>query len=302
MRRTSLLLAALFFLCVSGTGCVHIDYLLKMTHEGHGELHETIRVLPRAVLLMEGRKKRAGAGDTSFDLISDAAIQTRAKAFGVTLKNKEVTELSDKSKQLKAVYTFDDVNKVSLRMMPTFKCTDKNRDGRIAFPYQRIVYHNWSKKYYKADQMKIQYGRHPGQTKFSSPSVLQEFRRVNPIFTDMIKDFEMTIRIQAPKDVESYEDAGMVGGMPKDGNIVIPYQVFGRNVVGSPEVIRQLITGEIGGRSDAWGGSWAKMERTIPRTWTPYGAGYGGMAVRFLKKTECPPPAGATKHLKKKKK
>lgn len=291
MRRGTLLIAALLFLACSG--CVHVDYLLKMQHDGSGELHETIRVLPRAVLLMEGRKKRAGAADTEFSLLSDAAIQTRAKAFGVTLKTKEVTELPDRSRQLKAVYTFQDVNKVSLRMMPTFKCTDKNRDGRISFPYQNIVYHGWSKKYYKADQMNIKFGRHPMQNKFSSPAVLQQFRKVNPIFLDMVKDFEMTIRVQAPDDVESYEDAGMVGGMPKDGNIVIPYQVFGRNVTGSPEVIRQLITGETGGRSDAWGGSWAKMERTIPRTWTPYGAGYGGMSVRFLKMTEVPAPEGA---------
>ena len=301
MRCSILLIAALLLVSVSGTGCVHIDYLIKMTHEGSGELHETIRVMPRAVLLMEGRKKRAGASDTEFDLISDKAIQTRAKAFGVVLKTKEVKELPDKSKQLKAVYTFADANTLSLRMMPTFKCTDKSRDGRVAFPYSRIVHHGWSDKWYKADQMGIKYGRHPTQKKFSSPAVLQDFRRVNPIFLDMIKDFELTIRIQAPPDVESYEDAGMVKGMPKDGNIVIPYQVFGKNVTGSPEVIRQLITGEIGGRSDAWGGSWAKMERTIPRTWTPYGAGYGGMGVRFLKLSEVPRPAGAGEKKKKKK-
>ncbi len=300
MRRSTLLIAALLLLFLAGSGCVHVDYLVKMQHDGSGELHETIRVLPRAVLLMEGRKKRAGASDTDFDLLSDAAIQTRAKAFGVTLKNKEVKELPDRSRQLKAVYTFQDVNKVSLRMMPTFKCTDKARDGRMGFRYQNIVHNRQSDTYYKSDQMDIQVGRHPTQNKFSSPAVLQAFRKVNPIFTDMVKDFELTIRIQAPDDVESYEDNGMVIGMPKDGNIVIPCQVFGRNVTGSPEVIRQLITGEIGGRSDAWGGSWAKLEKTIPRTWTPYGAGYHRMHVRFLKVTQCDPLPGAKAEKKKK--
>ncbi|MFC1672431.1 hypothetical protein ACFL01_04780, partial [Planctomycetota bacterium] len=260
MERRTVIVAIVFFCCVMGAGCVHVDYLVKMQHDGSGELHETIRLLPRAVLLMEGRKKRAGAGDTSFDLISDAAIQSRAKDFGgLTVKSKEQKELPDRSRQLKVVYTFQDVNKVSVRMMPTFKGTDPKRDGRLGFRYQRIVYHDWSKKHYKADQMDLRYGRHPTQQKFSSPAVLQEFRRVNPIFLDMIKDFKLTIRIQAPPDVESYEDAGMVVGMPKDGNIVIAYQAFGENVVGSSEVIRSLITGEIGGRSDAWGGSWAKF-------------------------------------------
>jgi hypothetical protein len=82
----------------------------------------------------------------------------------------------------------------------------------------------------------------------------------------------------------------MVGGMPIDGNIVTPVRIYGHNAVLNSELIRGFLMGEVGGRSDAWGGTWRKMERALPNTYTPYGSGYGGMSVHFFKTVEVPPP------------
>jgi hypothetical protein len=111
------------------------------------------------------------------------------------------------------------------------------------------------------------------------------------MFLDMLEDFKYEIQIQAPKDLESFEDKrGMVRGMPIDGNIVTPVRVYGKNAVLNSELIRGFAMGEVGGHSNAWGGTYRKMERGLPNTYTPYGADYYGMGVHFFKTVVVPPP------------
>lgn len=294
---TALVVAVLF----TAGGCVRIHQLIKMHHDGSGTLIEKVRVMPRVLRLLAGRKKRTGKAENTIQLVSEQFLQQRLKAYGeVTLKSKKLTTLPDGSKQLEAVYAFKNINKVKLWMIPTFACTDKNRTGQLGFDYKRIVYHNWDKKYYKADNLSLKYPRHPGQKKFSAPAVVQRYRNVTPVFLDMLKDFRFEIQIQAPDDVEEFDDVGMVGGMPiSDNNKVTVLRVYGENIIQNPEMIRGFIMGEIGGRTDAWGGNWRPMERALPDTMTPYGCDYYGMHVRFLKMVAVPRPKAKPKKKKK---
>jgi hypothetical protein len=83
--------------------------------------------------------------------------------------------------------------------------------------------------------------------------------------------------------------------MPFEGDIVTPYRVYGQNVAGNSELIKGFLVGEVGGRSDAWGGRWRKIERAMPNTYTPYGSGYGGVGVHFFKTIEVPKPGSQKK-------
>jgi hypothetical protein len=293
MSRTVFVLAGVCILLVCA-GCVHVHQLVQMEHEGNGTITETIKVLPRAIRLLEGKKTRKGATEEHFGLLSEQAIERRKKTFGeVTLKSKEAKKLENGALQLTVVWEFKDVNKVKFYSPPTFKCSDPKRNGNLNFTYRRIVRgHGRNPKYYKKDQMGIRFRRHPKQKKYSSPEIVQKYRNVTPIFTDMLEDFKYEIQIQAPKDLESFEDKrGMVKGMPIDGNIVTPVRVYGKNAVLNSELIRGFLMGEVGGRSDAWGGTYRKMERALPDTFTPFGSDYYGMGVHFFKTIEVPPPA-----------
>jgi hypothetical protein len=277
-------LAALLLAALAFSGCVEVNHLVKMNRDGSGTLTERVRILPRTVRLLAGRKARTGESETQFSLLSDQAVQKRAQVFGeVTVRAKKQETLPDGAVQIETVYDFKDVNKVTFWMSPTFACTDKGRTGALKLPYARIVWSDWNKKHQKMDRMGVEAPRPPNQARFSSPADVQRYRRVTPMFQDMLRDFKFEIQVRAPADLEQFEDHSMVNGMPFDGATVTVYRVYGENVVLNPDLVRGFLMGEVGGRIDAWGGDWRKAERALPNTFTPYGSDYGGMGMRFLK-------------------
>jgi hypothetical protein len=296
--RSALMRISLVCLLALCAGCVHVHQLVKMNHDGSGTLTETVKVLPRAVRLLKGYRTRTGQSVETFSLLTEDALNRRIKALGgVVMNTKKETTLPDGTLQIRVVYDFKDVNKVNLCMAPTFKCTSKGRKGSLRFAYSRIVRgHGRNPKYYKKDQVSVKYSRYPTQTKYSSPSIQQEYRDVTPIFQDMLKDFRFEIQIEAPDDIETFDDKrAMISQMPFEGDIVTPYRVYGKNVVGNSDLIKGFLVGEVGGRSDAWGGRWRKIERAMPNTYTPYGSGYGGVGVHFFKTVEVPKPGSGKK-------
>lgn len=267
------------------SGCVEVYQLVKMNRDGSGTLTERARILPRTIRLMAGRKARTGAGEDQFALITDQAIEKRTKAFGgVTVKSKKPpTTLPDGSIEIEVVYDFKDINKVTFWIAPTFANSDPKNKGTVKLSYAQVVWSEWNKKNLRMDRINVESARPPSQQKFSSPSVLQDYRRVTPIFQDMMNDFKFEIVIQAPPDLEAFEDLGMVNNMPIDGTRVTPYRAYGENVTRNSELIRGLAMGEVGGRTDAYGGDWRGIEQGLANTISPYGRPYEGMGVRFIK-------------------
>jgi hypothetical protein len=266
-------------------GCVEVYQLVKMNRDGSGKLIERVKILPRTVRLLEGRKVRTGTAESGFKLLTDEAIQHRMKAFGdVTLVDKKINQLPDGSIELQTVYEFKDINKVTFWIAPTFACTDKNNKGNFKLKYQRVVWRDWEKKHYHMDLLSVEGAVPPSQSpKFSSPYLEQDYRRLVPVFQDMLKDFRFELQVQAPPDLEQFEDHSMVNGMPFNGNTVTVYRVYGENVTLDGELIRSFLMGEIRERIHLYEGQWRRRERALPETITPYGREYTGMSVRFLK-------------------
>ncbi|MFO7899302.1 MAG: hypothetical protein R6V58_09600 [Planctomycetota bacterium] len=275
------------------SGCVRIHQLVKINHDGSGTLTETITVLPRAVRMLEGHAKRAGEGEDGFALLAEEALKKRTKSFGgVTLKSKERKTLPDGSRTLKTVFEFKDINQVHLHIAPTFRCAEKGRTGSLRLRYRRVVRgHGRNPKYYKKDQVDVMYDRYPTQKKYSAPSIQRQSRDVAPMFQDMLREFRFEIQIEAPDDIETFDDRRhMIRAMPFDRDVVTPYRITGEDVAANPELIRGLLLGEFGGTSDAWGGQLRRVELDMPNTHTPYGSPYGGMHVHFFKSVEVPKP------------
>ena len=277
---------------VACSGCVQVHQLIKMNHDGSGTLTERIRILPRTVRLLKGRKSRTGQAEETFDLLSEQSIQKRAKAFGeVTVKSKESKTLPNGALELVTVFEFKDANKITLWMPPTFKCTDPSRTGAVQLRYNHVVRgHENPPKYYKRNRLGFRFKKCPAQEKYSSPSILQDYRDVTPLLVDMLKDMRIEIQVQAPDDLETFEDkTRMVWQMPIAKNIVTPFRAYGGNLAVDTELIRGFLTGEVGGRGKH-GSVWRKIERGVPNTYSPYGSDRG-MHVDFFKAVEVPKPA-----------
>lgn len=287
--RVSTVSALALCMVLTVPGCIHVRQLVKMNHDGSGTLTETVRVLPRTIRLLKRSKGHKG----NIALLTDQALEKRIKSFGaVTVKSKARKALPDGSLQLKTVMTFKDINKVNLWMVPMFRGADPKMTGSVKLRYRQVVRgYNRDPRYYRKDLLDVRVNRRTSQTKVSSPVIAQNYRDVTPAFRDMLKDFRFEIQIQAPDDLETFEDKRhMVTNMPFDANVVTPYRVYGENAIVNSELIRGFLMGEVGGHSDAWGGAWRPLERSLPNTYTPYGSGYGGMHVQFFKTIVVPKP------------
>ena len=288
MKRQLAMAAAVCAMLLGLTGCVEVHQLVKMNRDGSGTLTERVRVLPRAVRLMAGRMAREGQAAEGFKVLTDAALEKRVKAIGgVTVKSKTQKTLADGTLELVVVYDFKDINQLTFYMVPSFDSTDPRRKGDFRLTYARVIFNDWHKKYFKQDQMNVQVTGKAPEQKSSSPSVVQDYRQVAPIFQDMLNDLRFEIQIKGPDDLEAYESGDMVSSMPIDGNVVTAYRVYGENVVLDSEVVRGFLMGEHRGGS----------VRGLPNTVSPYSpSGERGMAVRFLKTpAEVPAPAAEPK-------
>ncbi len=286
-RSNPLLLAAATIALLAAGGCVRAHYLVKMNHDGSGTIIETITVLPRALRLIEGHKKRTGEDIGQLLLLSEQAVEERAKSFGdVKVMEKKISDLPDGSKQIRVVYSFKDVNKVHLWMVPTLKCQNPSADGKMTFKYQRVLYVRWRKRYEQTDLLSIGYPQPALKRHYSAPAVIQDYRRITPLFDDMLKDFEFKVEIEAPKDIETFEDRReMVSeNLWIDKNRVIPYYISGRNLVSNPEIVRMFLMAEVNAEVHPFRMEWKRIvERAIPHTITPYGSSYRGISVRFIR-------------------
>jgi hypothetical protein len=271
--------ACVALLCASvGSGCVQVHQLVKMEHDGSGEFVERVKILPRAVRLLE-RKKGVGAGkEHTFGLLSDEALSERIKAYGeMTLKSKKAEKLPDGSHQIEVVCTFKDVNKIRLFVIPTLKTVDKKMTGKLRLQYARIG-DVWGRGKCHIDQVSFHPEACHAKGKYVSPATVEKYRRAFPVFADMIRDFRFKIEVQAPDDVESFEDRSMLIGIRAEGNRAIPLDLKGENIIRNPRILEMFATGEMAG-----GRVWKRLEQSVPRTVTPIAA---RMGVRFLKATE----------------
>jgi hypothetical protein len=250
IRMCAVTAAAMLLIC----GCVQITQEVHINHDGSGKIVEKITVLPRGVRLLEGMKKRKGGSGVPV-LLSEEAFQKRLKAMGgVSVEKKEDVTLEDGRRQIETVYTFKNISNVVFWTAPTLshKNTQKTRgghnpnyQGKLTLNF-RPEYERFGKLYKETVEIKASTSHQmPGQPR-SSPAEQQKYRRVLPIFQDMIKDFKYSIVAVAP--IESFEEPRrMLQNVRYDGNRVTVYELDGRGVIQAGDMIHQLIMREVVG-------------------------------------------------------
>jgi hypothetical protein len=267
-------------------GCVDMKQEIHVNHDGSGKIVERIQLTPRGKRMMEGFRKKKGMEALDPVVLSDALFQERLKTMGeVELKSRKTEDLPDGRKVLKAEYAFKDINKVMLWMLPTmahFKGFEKRKiDGKMKFNYRKEPQERWGRIY--REEMRVKpvprlrdlVGPEP-----MTPAKRQEYKRVVQVFQDMLEDFNLTITLVAP--IEEFEERGMVGGFPFEGNTVTLLRVKGKDLVSSPEAILLLVSNEFY-RTRSTEREIGKMFRTMPRVYSPWIQNYNGCGIRFLK-------------------
>ncbi|MBA4388613.1 MAG: hypothetical protein C0404_11575 [Verrucomicrobia bacterium] len=263
-------MAAILFV----SGCVDVEQEIYMNHDGSGKIVEKVSLTPRGVRLVEGQKKRTGQGGSPV-LLTDEVFQARLKALGdVTLASKEEVSLPDGRKQIKATYTFKDLNKVKFWIAPTLSYKKLERGGKLEgalYLKYNPKFDSWGKTYREQVTVEPAYQWPPQPV--VSPAERQKFLRVLPVYQDMLNEFNLSIVMIAP--IEDFEENDMKWNLPIDKNRVTIYKVTGESFVQSSEMIRQLIMNEVHGVN----------HEGMPGCFTPIAGIHNGRGVRFMKST-----------------
>ncbi len=267
-------------------GCVDMRQEIHVNHDGSGKIVERIQLTPRGKRMMEGFGKKKGVANLDPIVLSDALFQERLKTMGeVELKSRETETTKDGRKVLKAEYAFKDINKVMLWMLPTmaaFKGFEQRKiDGRMTFKYRTEPRESWGRVYREemyikpVPRLRDLVGPEP-----MTPAKRQEYKRVVQVFQDMLEDFSLSITLVAP--VEEFEERGMVGGFPFEGNTVTLLRVKGEDLSASPEALLLLVSNEFYATRSTER-EIGRMFGMIPRVYSPWIQNYNGCGIRFLK-------------------
>ena len=272
------------------SGCVDMEQEVHINHDASGKIIERVAVTARGLRLLEGMRKRAGKGGPTSLTMMNKAFQERKKALGaVELVSKTENTLPDGRKQIEAVYSFKHINDVTLSIAPTFsymsKIKDENGqtrsfDGALRFEYID-EYVNWGRLFKETVRVNSLDSRNMRLSKLSTPADRQKFKRIMPIYIDMLKDFHLSIKVIAP--IEEFEDPRfMLWGVSADGNRVNIYNIDGEDLAAASDLILQLAMNEVDG------GLIAATQAAIPSLFTSIPDNYRRYGMRFMKPLAAP--------------
>lgn len=281
-RRAGKLAAALFL--AACLGCVEIEQEIHVNHDGSGRIVEKINLSPRGARMLEGAARQAGQPARQTALFSEEVFQERLKSMGeVTLESRKEVKLPDGRIQIQATYTFRDLNKVRLWVVPTLsyklKHTKDTRmvlDGALRMSF-RPEYVSWGRIW--RETVQVESPRLPPMAQpIMSPAEREKFLRVLPIFLDMIQDLRLSIVLVAP--IEEFEEPkDMLWNLPADRNRVTLFHVDGRGMSHAPSAMLQLIMDEVVDTG---------VVRGAPGIFTAWPVEHGGRGMRFMKSIPAP--------------
>ena len=191
-------------------GCLHLDLHIKLLTDGTATATERLRFSEQ--LLDMGRS--AGGKLDVAPLLTKASALERMKRMGpgVSLISHTVKDIEGGAKELVAVFKVENLN--GFRYVSPFLCyTD--------FPENHVVQCHFTPLYKSrsyngtAGEMAISFRplKRPKSEarpdpkappkKGPSPQQLQAFREVEPIFRDMLKDFQVRLRFESYSAIRS---------------------------------------------------------------------------------------------------
>ncbi len=275
---------AMLMLVAVCLGCVEIEQEIHVNHDGSGRIVEKIALSPRGARMLAGAARQAGRAAEESALFSEECFQERLKSMGeVTLESRKQVKLPDGRTQIQATYTFKNLNKVRLWVVPTLSYKLKvgtnvrtALDGALRLSFQP-EYVAWGRIW--RETVQVQAPTPPPMAQpVMSPADREKFLRVLPIFLDMIQDLRLSIVLVAP--IEEFEEPkDMLWNLTADRNRVTLFKVDGRGISHAPSAMLQLIMDEVVDTG---------VVRGVPGIFTAWPVEHGGRGMRFMKSIPAP--------------
>lgn len=186
---------SILFLFVSVTGCMEIENRIIIQMDGSAVIKESIKI-HRELLDFNDESGKP----IMMVYLEKTACENRAKAFGIgaVLKSHAIKNLNNGVKLLEAEYFIPDIN--NLNLINPFISYGNFKDMGLAKFVLRPKYtvNPSDHPYGVSGQMSVlivseKKGIVPSDTTRPSPLVLQQFRDLQPIFKDLLKEFKISV-------------------------------------------------------------------------------------------------------------
>lgn len=138
-----LITISLFFL----SGCLDVETKINLNPDGSGTIEETILMSNAVVDMMKSFASMSGEAeeDEEFSIYDEAEIKNEAAEYGEGVSLLKSEPINDNGKQgYKAVFSFDDINKIMLDQNPTDKMSgmgmeddEKEQEEPIRFTFEK---------------------------------------------------------------------------------------------------------------------------------------------------------------------
>ncbi len=237
------------------SGCIQLDTHVKLHRDGSVTVTERLQ-LSKALLEFEQTQQ----GQKISGYLQKEAALARAKQFGntVTLTSHEIRDLNGGARESIAVYTAPEIQ--NLRYASPFFNTDKYAERESIRFHLTPIY-----------ALTVT-GRNPGDLQLSwsitgkrpsrkaedegagpTPSQVQKYRQLKPVFKDMLKGLKMRLKVEvyAPIHMRSYYRFRGQIARTKSYNLIDfsadDLDSYGSKFLDNEEIMLELLQGQFGG-------------------------------------------------------
>lgn len=258
MKTTSILLAAQT-LCL--TGCFELETTIKMRRDGGATVTERVRFSQR---LLDFGVNQSGKM-TIADLLAKQAVLDRMKHMGkgIQLKSHEIKDAENGAKESVAVFEIDDISE--LRYASPFLAYLDYAENNIVKIHMEPVYAGswqgwragdiavWLRPLSPPKRDTPPKEGDPPRTG-PSPLELQEIRRVQPIFKDMMDGLKVKLTFESYAPLR-HVGFGYRGRRSGDDHCDLidfssdDFDKYGINILDNEEVLLELLRGDTGGKN-----------------------------------------------------
>lgn len=184
---------AVVSLAFAVTGCLQIDTRVKLHENGSATITERVRFSKR--LLEFGSKEQPDLNIAS--LLEKPVVLERMKHMGkgITLVSHKVRDAEKGSRECLSVFRIPAVENFRY-VSPYIGKADYAKQKGLACKIYPLLSNSWTGRragYMEIDFVSASKGQRGGTYKGISPADRQVFRRLKPLFQDMLRDFELKL-------------------------------------------------------------------------------------------------------------
>jgi hypothetical protein len=217
--------------------CIESTTLVRLNKDGTGEVEDTLLMRTDVIQMLMGVSQEMGEEPGEFELADRAKLEARAQEMGegVTLKSVE-NIVTETHQGYRALYTFQDINKVQVNENPDENVPDSGSPGEEA-PNKEIITFQFEKAKGKDPaSLIINLPREEEGTEGEGPEEMPEKQSEDMIdmFREIFKDMKIDVALEVDGKITE------TNAEHQDGSRIVLMELDFGKIIQNEEAFREL--------------------------------------------------------------